>query len=125
MIIGLGMDLIEVSRFETELRDRGDGLIEEVLLPSEIAYCRDKRRACPYYAARFAAKEALFKALGTGMTGGMSWHDAEVLRDGKGRPSLALTGETLKVAGEMGVRKVSVSLTHSDEYAAAVVTLED
>ena len=125
MIVGLGMDLIEVSRFETELRERGDGMIEAVLLPSEIAYCRTKHRPCQHYAVRFAAKEALFKALGTGLAGEMSWHDVEVLRDERGVPSLALTGETKKVAAKAGVGKIHLSLTHSDEYAAAVVTLED
>ena len=119
------MDLIEVSRFEREIRERGDGLLEEVLLPSELAYCRAMHRPHPHYAARFAAKEALLKALGTGKTGPISWHDVEVRRDGSGRPSLALAGETARLAGTMGVRRVHLSLTHSEQYAGAVVALED
>src|SRR5512132_4106114 len=85
VILGLGMDLLEVSRIEREIESRGDGLIEEVLLPTAIAFCRSMHHPCRHYAARFAAKEALFKALGTGRAGAISWLDAEVLRDESGR----------------------------------------
>jgi holo-[acyl-carrier protein] synthase len=125
VILGLGMDLIEVSRFEREVESRGEGLLEEILRPAEIADCRALHRPCRHYAARFAAKEALFKALGTGRSGEMSWLDAEVLKDGSGKPSLRLSGETARLAGRMGVRRVHVSLSHSEQCAGAVVALED
>jgi holo-[acyl-carrier protein] synthase len=125
VILGLGMDLIEVSRFEREVQSRGDGLLAEILLPSEIAWCRAMHRPSRHYAARFAAKEALFKALGTGRTGAISWLDAEVVRDESGKPSLVLSGETARVARQMGVRRVHVSLTHSGPCAGAIVALED
>jgi holo-[acyl-carrier protein] synthase len=124
MILGIGMDLADVSRIETEISERGEGYASEMLLPSELAYCRERRRPGPFYAARFAAKGALFKALGAGEAGPAPWHDVEVVHDERGKPSLVLSGETMRRAGEMGVKSVHVSLTHLEGYAAAVVCLE-
>ena len=103
---------------------RSDCLVEEVLRPAELDYCRSMQDPDPFYAARFAAKEALFKALGTGRRGNMSWHDVEVVRSAEGRPSLELSGETRRVVSELGVSRVHVSLTHARTHAAAVVLVE-
>ena len=124
MILGVGLDLIEVGRFERDVARHGDGFLEELFSPQEIAYCRGMRRPYPFYAARFAAREALVKALGTGRGGSMSWRDAEVHKEASGKPFLLLHGETQRVADLMGVTRVHLSLTHTEEYAGATVVLE-
>ena len=98
MIAGVGIDLIEIARFEKECAARGDALVEEVLAPDELAYCRSMHVPFPFYAARFAAKEAFFKAIGTGLRGKLSWHDLEVCRDDLGKPRLELRGEAASLA---------------------------
>jgi holo-[acyl-carrier protein] synthase len=125
VILGVGLDMVAVVRFEREVARHGDGFLEELFSASEIAYCRQMMRPYQYYAARFAAREALFKALGTGRTGRIGWRDVEVVRDESGKPSLVLAGEAGKLADSMGVRRIHVSLTHTDEFASAVVVLED
>jgi len=124
VLLGLGIDLVEVERVEREIETRGESLLDEVLCPGEIAYCRSKRRPGPHVAARFAAKEALLKALGTGRAGRISWHDAEVVHDERGRPSFVLAGETARLVEETGAREVHLSLTHTDTHASAMVALE-
>jgi holo-[acyl-carrier protein] synthase len=124
MIVGIGLDLIEIARFEEEISRRGDGLIEEVLLPEEIAYCRSLHVPSASYAARFAAKEAFLKALGRGLGRGLVWHHIEILRSEDGAPTLRLGGEAERLAAERGVRRTHVSLTHSRTHAAAAVILE-
>jgi holo-[acyl-carrier protein] synthase len=124
VILGVGLDLIEVARFEQEAIRHGDGFLEELFSPQEIAYCQGMRRPYPFYAARFAAREALFKALGTGRDGSMSWRDVEVHRETSGKPFLVLQGEARRVADLMGVIRVHLSLTHTEEYAAATVVVE-
>jgi holo-[acyl-carrier protein] synthase len=124
VLLGLGIDLVEVERVERQLEKLGDSLLDEVLCPGEIAYCRGKRRPGPHIAARFAAKEALLKALGTGRAGRISWHDAEVVHDERGRPSFVLAGETARLVEEKGTRAVHLTLTHTDTHASAMVALE-
>ena len=124
MILGVGLDVVEVASFERDVTRHGDGLLEELFSPPEIAYCQGMRRPYPFYAARFAAREALFKALGTGRDGSMSWRDAEVHREASGKPFLVLHGETRRVAEGIGVTRVHLSLTCTEEYAGATVVLE-
>jgi holo-[acyl-carrier protein] synthase len=124
VILGIGLDLVEVARFERDVRGHGNGFLEELFSPREIAYCQGMRRPYPFYAARFAAREAFFKALGTGREGSMGWRDVEVHREASGKPFLVLHGETRRVAEERGVRRAHLSLTHTAEYAAATVVLE-
>lgn len=124
MILGIGLDLVEVARFERDVSRHGNGFLEELFSPREIAYCQGMRRPYPFYAARFAAREAFFKALGTGREGSMGWRDVEVHREASGKPFLVLHGETRRVAEGRGVRRVHLSLTHTEEYAAATVVLE-
>lgn len=99
-------------------------LRERVFTPAEIAYAESKANRWERYAARFAAKEAGMKALGTGWHGGVSWQDFEVANLASGRPTLTLHGVAREIAQRMGVRNVSLSLTHTSEQALAVVVLE-
>lgn len=126
MIAGTGVDLCEVGRMEKALTaPHGERLRERVYTPREIAYA-ERRSATRYerYAARFAAKEAGMKALGTGWRGGITWHDLEVVNLPSGRPTLLLHGRAAEIAAQLGVRQVSLSITHTREQALAMVILE-
>ena len=124
MILGCGVDLMEVARFEREGARRGDGLVEELFSASELAWCRRRRRAAEGYAMAYAAKEALFKALGTGKVGRMAWSDIEVAwTAGAARPTLTLSGETAAVAEEMGVTALHASLACTRTLAVAWVVV--
>jgi holo-[acyl-carrier protein] synthase len=122
MILGIGTDLLDVARMERELSEK-TGFREELFTPAEIAYCEGKRYPARHFAARFAAKEALFKALSGGAPPGL-WREAEVLRAEGAPPRLVLHGRILEAAGRLGVKKALVSLTHTDGLAAASVVLE-
>lgn len=122
MILGIGTDLLDVARMERELSER-TGCREELFTPAEIAYCEGKRYPARHFAARFAAKEALFKALSGGAPPGL-WREVEVQRAEGAPPRLVLHGRLLEAAGRLGVKKALVSLTHTDGLAAASVVLE-
>jgi holo-[acyl-carrier protein] synthase len=125
MIAGMGTDLCEVRRIQQAIEaPYGARLRERVFTPLEIAYAESKANRWERYAARFAAKEAGMKALGTGWRGGVGWHDFEVVNLPSGRPTLKLHRVAAEVAQRMGVRHVSLSLTHTSEQALAVVILE-
>ncbi len=123
MIIGTGIDTIEVERAKA-LVDKSDKTKERFFHPTEIAYCNSQKNYAESYAARFTAKEALFKALGTGWRGGMSFAEIEIRNDELGKPEMFLHGETLAKATELGVEKIHVSLSHLKSIAMAVVILE-
>jgi holo-[acyl-carrier protein] synthase len=106
-----------------DLADK-DGLAEELFTPAEIAYCRSKRYPQQHFAARFAAKEALFKALASGKRGAMSWQEIEILVNDLGKPHVTLSGAVKTYAETLGVKTVFASLSHTKEYAAATVLLE-
>lgn len=124
MILGTGVDIAETSRLERSLERYGERFIARIFTPAEIAYCEKFKNRAERYAARFAAKEAAFKALGTGLQGGIRWLDAEVVHQPSGKPELALTGRAQEVAREMRVTRMSVSISHSDRYVVAVVIFE-
>jgi len=124
MITGIGTDIVEVTRVEGETARLGPAFLQEVFTPAEIEYCERRRRKYESYAARFAAKEAFLKALGTGGRDGIGWQEIEIVLDDRGRPDLALRGRAKELADERGVSGVHVSLSHSRELAAAVVVLE-
>ncbi len=124
MILGVGLDLERADRFAAEASRGGEGLLERVFTAGEFEYCRRMARPAPFFAARFAAKEALFKALGTGKRGNMSWHDVEVVHEEMDKPAIVLAGETREVAERMGVTKIHLSLTHTGDSSAALVVLE-
>jgi holo-[acyl-carrier protein] synthase len=124
MLIGTGVDLIEIERIAHSIERFGDRFLRRVYTDSEIAYCRRKRSSAESFAARFAAKEAGAKALGTGISRGVTWTEFEVKREPSGRPLLALSGRAETLAKELGVRSVSLSLTHTREMAMAMVVME-
>ena len=125
MIVGTGIDLCEVDRIRKAITSpHGRRLVERVFTPLEIAYA--ERKANPYerYAARFAAKEAGMKALGTGWRGGLGWQDLEVINEPSGRPALKLHGKAAEIAAKLSVVRISLSITHTAEQAMASVILE-
>lgn len=125
MIVGLGVDIAEVDRMEAVIKRRGENFLKRVFTGAEIAYCERHRAKFERYAARFAAKEAAMKALGTGWSNGVRWVDLEVKRDKKGKPTVVLSGRAREIADRMGVRNISLSLTHSGNTAFAQVIFED
>ena len=125
MVIGIGTDLIEIARIAHSIGRYGGRFLRRVFTPAEIAYCQRKKNAAESFAARFAAKEAGAKALGTGISQGVSWLELEVAREPSGKPSLQLAGRAARRAHELGVASVSLSLTHSKDIALAVVVMEN
>jgi len=124
MIVGMGIDLAEVKRVEAAIARHGRAFLERVFTPAEIRYCEKHRHAAERYAARFAAKEAAMKALGTGWRRGVRWVDLEVANLPTGRPTLKLYGRSKQLAEEMGVRRIALSLTHGSGFAFAQVIFE-
>ena len=125
MILGTGVDLAEVPRVRHLVERYGERYIERIYTPAEIAYVERKANRFERYAARFAAKEAGMKAIGTGWRHGVTWQDFEVANLPSGKPTLRLHGVAARIAGELGVRHISLSLTHTAEYGLAHVILED
>jgi holo-[acyl-carrier protein] synthase len=125
MVLGLGTDLIEISRVQASMDRFGERFLKRVFTAGEIAYCMRKKQAAESFAARFAAKEAGAKALGTGISRGVSWKEIEVSREMGQRPMLRFSGRALELAEELGVRRVQLSLTHSRDVAMAMVVVED
>ena len=124
MIVGVGTDLIEIARIGQSIARYGERFLERIFTPGEIAYCQRKKNAAESFAARFAAKEAGAKALGTGINHGVGWLDLEVTRAPGERPCLALAGRAAERACDLGVTRTSLSLTHTKETALAVVVME-
>jgi len=124
MVLGIGCDLIDVARVERQLESDGRGFLEQVFTPGEIAYCEGKRYPACHLSARFAAKEAVFKALAVDGSEGFLWKLAEVRTDEAGRPSMVLHGRLRELAEGRGVRAVFVALSHTDALATANVVLE-
>jgi len=118
-IIGHGVDLVEVARIARLAGEHGERFFERCFSPAELAYARASRRCDEHLAARFAAKEAVLKALGTGWSAGLGWTDVEVERDESGRPSIRLHGRAVEVAYAMGVSGWLLSLSHTSEHAIA------
>lgn len=125
MVVGLGTDLIEIARVQQSLDRFGKRFMEKVFTDSEIAYCQRKKHAAESFASRFAAKEAAAKALGTGISRGITWREIEVRREAGEPPTLHLNGRAAERAAVMGVRNIQLSLTHSQEIAMAVVIAEN
>ncbi len=125
MIVGTGVDIAEVPRIAASIERFGQRFLKRVYTPGEIRYCEPKANAAERFAARFAAKEAAMKAIGTGLRGGVTWQDFEVVREPGGRPGLAFSGKAQQVARQMGVRRVHLSLSHTADLAIANVILED
>lgn len=124
MLVGTGIDLVEIERVAHSIERYGDRFLNKVFTPEEIAYCQRKKNSAESFAARFAAKEAGAKALGTGIQYGISWKEIEVRRDPGQRPTLHFSGRAQEFAERLGVARVSLSLTHTAMLAVASVMLE-
>jgi holo-[acyl-carrier protein] synthase len=123
MIAGLGTDIIEVERVAEKI-DKDSGFREMVFSPKEIEYCESKANKFEHYAARFAAKEAFLKALGTGWLSGIAFNEIEITHEENGKPRLGLLGQTAKTVDKAGIGSISVSLSHLRLMASAVVIIE-
>jgi holo-[acyl-carrier protein] synthase len=125
MIVGTGVDLAEVPRIRASIERFGARFVQRVYTPAEIAYVERKANRFERYAARFAAKEAGMKAIGTGWRHGVRWQDFEVANLPSGKPTLRFHGVAAQVAVKLGVRNVALSITHTAELGMAHVILED
>jgi holo-[acyl-carrier protein] synthase len=124
VIVGTGVDLAEVKRIREAIERYGARFVERVFTPAEVAYVERKANRYERYAARFAAKEAAMKAIGTGWRRGVRWQDFEVANLHSGKPTMSLHGCAAAVAEQLGVKSVSLSMTHTAEMAMAIVILE-
>ena len=125
MIVGTGVDLAEVPRIKASIERFGEKFIRRIYTPAEIAYVERKANKFERYAARFAAKEAGMKAIGTGWRRGVRWQDFEVANLPSGKPTLRLHGVAATFAEKLGVKNISLSITHTAELGMAHVILED
>ena len=124
MIVGTGVDIVETSRIQRVFERHGERFARRLFTPGEIAYCERFKNKAERYAARFAVKEAAFKALGTGGRAGVRWLDVEVTHQPSGKPELVLKGRAQELAQALGVTHAAVSISHADRYAMAQVILE-
>jgi holo-[acyl-carrier protein] synthase len=117
--LGLGTDIVETARIAAAIERHGERFVRRVFTEAEIAYCSRMREPAPFYSARFAAKEAVSKALGTGIGARLAWLDIEVQRKESGEPFIELRGVGAETARRLGIREVRVSMSHSRDYAVA------
>jgi holo-[acyl-carrier protein] synthase len=125
MIVGSGIDLAEIGRLKHSIERYGSRFLDRIYTAAEQAYCQRKRNSAESFAARFAAKEAGAKALGTGISQGVGWLEIEVARERGGRPTIRLHGRAAQIAAHLGVVRVALSITHTAGLAMASVVLED
>ncbi|MDB2674197.1 holo-ACP synthase [Akkermansiaceae bacterium] len=118
-LVGIGIDVVEVSRIRSSMDEFGQKFLDRIFTQQEREYCQRQKRPELHYAARFAAKEAISKAFGTGIGQDVGWLDMEILRKQSGEPEVHLSGSAADCAKEKGVTQVMVSLTHAKHYAAA------
>jgi holo-[acyl-carrier protein] synthase len=125
MILGTGIDIIEVARIAASFEKFGERFVNRILRPDEIAYCRSHKNPAPFLAVRFAAKEAISKAFGTGIGAQLGWLDVEIRRKESGEPFVVLHGKGLDLLANRGAKNLHVSLSHTEHYAAATAILEN
>lgn len=118
-IIGTGVDIVETARIEASIERHGTRFLERIFTGNEIAYCGSMKYAARHYAARFAAKEAVSKAFGTGILDWAGWREIEVTRSEEGRPTILLHGGMKETAQKQGIDEVMISLSHADHYSVA------
>lgn len=124
MILGTGIDIIEVERIGASFEKFGERFLRRILRPGEIAYCLSHKQPAPFLAARFAAKEAVSKAFGTGIGAALGWQDIEVCRRESGEPYVVLHDKGRELFARRGAARLLLSLSHTQNYAAAVAVLE-
>jgi len=125
VIVGMGLDISEIDRIEAAIGRYGSTFLERIYTPREVGYCESHKNKFERYAARFAAKEAGMKALGTGWRFGVRWRDIEVANAPSGKPTLNLAGVSREIADRLGVKNIGLSITHSGNLALAQVIFED
>ncbi|HNX97922.1 MAG TPA: holo-ACP synthase [Candidatus Aminicenantes bacterium] len=123
MIFGIGIDQLDIARMDRLVRG-DDGFVARVFTAEETRYCHSQHTPAQHFAARFCAKEAFFKALGTGWRHGMGWTEVEVVRDELGRPEINLAGKAAQVFRQLGLTRIHLSLTHTGSTATAMVVVE-
>jgi len=124
MIVGIGIDIVETARIRQSIERYGERFTGRIYTQREIHYCERFKLREERYAARFAAKEAVFKALGTGWREGVKWLDVEVLNQASGKPELLLYGRAQELAHSLGVSRTAISISHADHYAVVQVVFE-
>lgn len=124
MIVGTGIDIAEVPRIRQSIERFGPRFLERIFTEAEMRYCDSKANRAERYAARFAAKEAAMKALGTGWNHGVRWRDCEVVRMPGGRPTMRFHGKAGEFAAKLGAKNIALSISHTEEQAIAQVILE-
>ena len=124
MIVGTGIDLVEIARIRSSVDRFGERFLKRIYTEAEQNYCLRKKNSAESLAARFAAKEAGAKALGTGITHGVTWLEIEVVRETSGRPTIAFHGRAREIADRLGMQSAALSLTHTGNLAVASVVLE-
>jgi holo-[acyl-carrier protein] synthase len=122
MIVGVGIDIVDVKRMARSIEK--PGFINQAFTPNEIEYCKQKAFSAEHYAARFAAKEAFFKATGTGVIGDLDFRQVEVTNDVNGKPTLELKDAALLIAEKLEIKNIHTSLSHEKDFATAFVILE-
>jgi holo-[acyl-carrier protein] synthase len=125
MIVGLGIDITDVVRLEAAVKRFGERFLKRIYTEAELAYCQSKINVFERLAGRFAAKEAAMKAIGTGWKRGVAWRDFEVVRELSGRPTMSFHGKAADFAARLGVKRASLSISHTEQQAIAQVILED
>ena len=118
-VIAHGIDMVDCFRLQASIEKHGQKFLDRVFTPVELKYCQTRKNCSQHLAGRFAAKEAVLKVLGTGWRGGIAWTDIEVANDPLGRPEVHLGGQCRKLADEMGIEKILISITHTDSQAVA------
>lgn len=121
-VLGIGTDIIECERIEQMLAKHGDVFLKRVYTAGEIEYCSGRKAAIQHYAGRWAAKEAVLKALGTGWAHGIQWTDVEVVNQQGGKPNIVLTGVAQELSAQQGIREMMISISHCKSYAVAYAT---
>lgn len=121
-VIGIGTDIIECERIDQMIQKHGDTFLKRVYTAAEISYCSDRKAANQHYAGRWAAKEAVLKALGTGWAHGIQWTDVEVVNQMGGKPNIVLAGVAERISREMGIQQMMISISHCKGYATAYAT---
>jgi holo-[acyl-carrier protein] synthase len=118
-IIGHGIDIVECERIRRLVERYGERFLERIFTENERAYCLPRKRKWEHLAGRFAAKEAILKVIGTGWRGSIAWTDMDIVRDPSGQPKVILSGETKAIAEKLGIRKIHLSISHTEHYATA------
>ncbi len=124
-VIGNGIDIVECERIKSLIDRHGQRFLERIFTEAELKYCLNRKRKWEHLAGRFAAKEAILKVIGTGWRDKISWRDMEIVNDSAGKPEVKLTGRTAEIANQLGIKKILLSISHTETYAIASAIATD